>query len=597
MLIIDTECFPNYWLFRARDFEERRDIVVELTEELTGLDNDSVMTIRKAMKNNLTVGFNSLSYDLPMITAAIMGWSNRDLKKLSDLIITSDKPSWMVCNDQRIKIPDWEHIDLINVAKGKASLKLYGARLGAKVIQDLPYPDDSELDPSQMDRVSEYCANDLELTHLLYQELSPQLQLRRDMSDRYGYDLLSKGDAQIADKLITGAMADALGKKPVPMKYPETYTFPYRIPKYIQFSNSELNKLLYRIYNHRFKLRDTGSAQLPEWMEKEPISLYGREYKMGIGGLHSMESGQTFYADDHNKIIDVDAASFYPYIIKNLGLAPRAFGNPFRPYYEKLISERIEAKRKGDKVKAETLKIVLNSSFGKFGSRFSAMYSPEMLIQVTITGQLTLLMLIERMGKDGFHAISANTDGVTFLVPEEDELMFNMMLDEFAMLTRFELERVHYQLLCARDVNNYFALKIDGSVKTKGLFADPGIEKNPDQTIVPMAVMVKVLHGIEIDTFVRNVDEIHPFLMVRTVREGGEWNDVYLGKVVRFYRSTLSSSCIRYVHNGNKVPKSDFCRPVMALPKVLPDDIDYDYYIREAEKLLNITGAMVWDGC
>lgn len=589
MLIVDTECFPNYWLFRARDFQERRDYVIELTEDESCLGAEAVTMLRHVMKNNLTVGFNSLSYDLPMITAAITGYSCRDLKKLSDELILSGKPSWKVCKEQGISVPSWEHIDLIDVAKGHASLKLYGARLGVATIQDLAFAPDIELDPSQMDRVSEYCRNDLEITHVIYQALRPQLQLRHDMSDRYGIDLLSKSDAKIAETLITGAMAEALGGRPKAPSYPLGYGFNFRIPKMIQFRAQNLNKLLYRIYKHKFRLRESGSAQLPEWMEKESITVYGKDYKLGIGGLHSMESGQSFRSTEDMKIIDVDVASYYPNIIRNLGLTPRAFGNPFRSYYARIIEERIAAK-KTDKVKAETLKIVLNSSFGKFGSRYSAMYSPEMLIQVTVTGQLILLMLIESLGDADFEVISANTDGITCLVPTEKEAEFNELIDWFQAFSKFELERVHYLKVCARDVNNYFALKYDGEVKTKGIFADTGIEKNPDQAVVPMAVMAKVLHGVSIENFVMGIGEINPFLMVRTVREGGEWNDVYLGKVVRFYRSKQSTSCIRYVHNGNKVPKSDFCRPAMTLPRELPDDIDYDYYIQEAYKLLYLTG-------
>ncbi|MDE5458240.1 hypothetical protein GWE18_36630 [Bradyrhizobium sp. CSA112] len=60
----------------------------------------------------------------------------------------------------------------------------------------------------------------------------------------------------------------------------------------------------------------------------------------------------------------------------------------------------------------------------------------------------------------------------------------------------------------------------------------------------------------------------------------------YLGKVIRWYYSTDASGSINYKLNGNKVARSDGAKPLMELPDALPNDVDYDWYIREAESIL-----------
>ena len=80
--------------------------------------------------------------------------------------------------------------------------------------------------------------------------------------------------------------------------------------------------------------------------------------------------------------------------------------------YEKIYTERLAAKASGDKTTSETLKISLNGTFGKLASRYSVLYSPDLMLAVTLTGQLTLLMLIERLEKLGVETLSANTDGI-----------------------------------------------------------------------------------------------------------------------------------------------------------------------------------------
>lgn len=64
-----------------------------------------------------------------------------------------------------------------------------------------------------------------------------------------------------------------------------------------------------------------------------------------------------------------------------------------------------------------TFKIVLNGTFGKLGSKYSFLYSPNLMIQVTITGQLALLMLIEALEAAGISVVSANTDGIVSRCP------------------------------------------------------------------------------------------------------------------------------------------------------------------------------------
>jgi len=41
------------------------------------------------------------------------------------------------------------------------------------------------------------------------------------------------------------------------------------------------------------------------------------------------------------------------------------------------------------------------------------------------------------------------------------------------------MEAVEYRALFSRDINNYIAVKTDGSTKNKGAYANPWAEKHP----------------------------------------------------------------------------------------------------------------------
>ena len=80
------------------------------------------------------------------------------------------------------------------------------------------------------------------------------------------------------------------------------------------------------------------------------------------------------------------------------------------------------------------------------------------------------------------------------------------------------------------------------------------------------------------------------FVEVRKVTGGAVMDGEFLGKAVRWYKSTESKSEIVYAKSGNKVSKSDNAKPMMILSETLPDDLDYDFYINEATLMLIETG-------
>jgi hypothetical protein len=165
-----------------------------------------------------------------------------------------------------------------------------------------------------------------------------------------------------------------------------------------------------------------------------------------------------------------------------------------------------------------------------------------------------------------------------------EAVAWDWMLD-----TSFMLERTDYTLVASRDVNNYLAIKTDGKVKRKGIFAAGTLMKNPNRNIIYTAVIEFLQKGTPIEETVRGCSDAGQFVTVRKVAHGATWRGELLGKSVRFYSSTDGES-IHYTINGNKVPLSDGCRPLMDMDDKVPADLDYEAYIADAEKLLQEVG-------
>lgn len=613
-VVTDTECYPNYWSIafrcvdtgRIRHFERYRD---------SDIDRPAIAKIIRGCR---LVSFNGNGYDMPMIALAMSGATNSQLKHASDDIILGDLRPWQFEEKYGVSMPDFlDHIDLMEASPGspqKPSLKIYAGRLHSKRMQDLPFDPDRHLSDADVEALREYHVNDLDVTVDKYKELLPQITLRASMSDQYGIDLRSKSDAQVAEAVIKAEIERINGKR---VFKPEVRSgvFNYKAPRWIEYSTLEMQAMFERVLNSKFVVGHDGVVRMPESLEGAAVTLGNSIYRMGIGGLHSSEKSVSYRSDDEYVLIDRDVTSYYPNIILGSNLYPRHLGTVFLDVYRRLYDRRIAAKRSGDKNTAETLKIVLNGSFGKFGSPYSVLYSPDLMIQTTVGGQLAILMLIERLFVRGFEVVSANTDGFVTRCRRDRIDDFNAIIWDWEADTGFETEETRYAALYSRDVNNYLAVKqkfdkaskswteeID-SVKQKGAYAPAGpgqpgaagMKKNPSCEIATKAAVAFIKEDTPIEDTIRACTDIRQFVTVQRVTGGAEKDGEYLGKAIRWYYAEGERGFIYRVTNGNTVPRSLGAKPCMELPDELPDDVDYGWYVREAHAILEEIGCYVVD--
>lgn len=595
--VLDVECFRNFFLVLFKDVATGQIMRCQISPNRK-LNRGLLLDV---LNGSLLVGFNSAEYDLPMIQLALKGYSTEDLKDASDDIIVRGMRYQDFRDKHDLCKPPWNHIDLLPVAPLKASLKLYAARLHCKKLQDLPFDPDSVVTAEQAAVIVDYCTNDVSNTATLYQELENQIKLRERLSETYRQDLRSRSDAQVAERVISAEVEKINGVPPQRPQGLEGRAYRYKVPEYIKYRLPQLQALLETIRNTDFVVGSNGSIDLPKSLANQDIRIGGGKYRIGIGGLHSSETRVCHVATDDLLLIDRDVTSYYPSIILNQGLYPQHLGPAFLAVYRSLVDRRIAAKRAGDKDTAESLKIAINGSFGKLGSKYSALYAPDLLIQVTITGQLALLLLIEMLEEYGIRVVSGNTDGIVMRCPKARYELLNKVIGQWEAATGFGTEETQYRAVYSKDVNNYVAIKTDGKVKGKGLYTCPWdgltegpaifkLHKNPCATIVTEAVIALLRDNTPLEDTIRNCRDMRKFTSVRTVNGGANVNGVYLGKVVRWYYATNGRNVINYRKSGYKVPKSDNSKPCMELPDVFPDDVAHGWYIAEAKAVLNSIG-------
>lgn len=619
-VIFDIETYPNYFLIQ---FLFNKKYVVAF-EKINDQPFSQLYELAFICQNFCLVGYNSNNYDIPMLRHFLSNnATNESLYKLSKRLVETDE-RWFNIKDQyphndKVFINSY---DLIEIAPdpNKISLKMYSARRLAEKIQDLPYEPNSILSSNDIKVVYNYCVKDIVNTQALRDILHIEIDMRLFMSQQFKMDLRSLSDAQIGERVTIQLVENRLGRRlPKPLNY-RGKILRYFAPQYIQFSTPLLQNVLQTANNAEYLVEKSGKPTIPVEVSSLKIIIGKTSYKLGIGGLHSQEESQTIICDENHRLRDIDVDSFYPRIIINNKYAPQGISDIFLQVYElDLVNPRLEHKRrskdknlsesqrKQETQLANSKKIVINGLYGKLGSPYSKVYAPELMISVCLTGQLSLLMLIERLELNGIKVISANTDGIVTYYHKDQEPLLNNLLKQWEQDCNFTTEHTFYHALYSANVNNYIAVKSDENcqiikgAKRKGIFADHWfsdesnfkLKSTPDFLICRNAVVNYLTKNIPLDETIKNCTDIRQFLSVRAVRGGGMFRGEKFGRIARFYISTVSRDCLQYANNGNKVPKSDNAELLLNLPDRIPDDLNYQFYIDYANKMLYDIGAKV----
>jgi hypothetical protein len=382
--------------------------------------------------------------------------------------------------------------------------------------------------------------------------------------------------------------------------------FDWVVFKDIYFNTPEFIIMLEEIKNHTYYKGQ------PFFSKK--IVFDKTIYKLGIGGLHSEDEPGLFEETTDICIIDADIGSMYPATLINHNLAPEHLGPKFAKNFKQIRDDRIKEKVAGNITKSEGLKLIMNGAIGKTRNKYSFLYDPLVNIQVTINGQLYILMLIERLTLAGFKVISANTDGITTLVQRNRTNEYYKVCKEWEHDTNYSLEYVEYKKYVRRDVNNYLAIKQNGKIKEKGIFTATPITKfnnatDPlsrgwDKPISSKALFDYFVNNTPIKQTIENCTNIHDFCIAKRIDDkftnefhsikNGDYQKDILQRSVRYYVSKDGGVLLKTCEAEGKVANYEVNKRVTIFNDYVEHDnfskynIDYAYYINHTQKIIDL---------
>ena len=339
------------------------------------------------------------------------------------------------------------------------------------------------------------------------------------------------------------------------------------------------------------------------WDEAETLNVVvdGFRFDFGTGGIHGSVSSCIVAESDTHQLIDADVSSMYP----NIAIANRVFPEHLTDRFCDIYKDVYEQRKSYPKASAENamLKLALNGVYGDSNNQYSPFYDPQYTMTITINGQLSLCLLAEKLLTiDGLSLVQVNTDGVTVLCPRNMMDKYNAICEAWQQQVGLQLEYAYYLKMIIRDVNNYLAFYTDGKVKRKGAYQYEGLGWHQDQggLVIPMAAEAKMIYGTDIKDFVQNHKDMYNFMLRTKVRRNSklmlvmeDGTEIQQQNICRYYACKDGGKLVKImpalIEGGEDRRLSiDSSWNVKTCNNIkdFGNDIDYDYYIAEAEKLV-----------
>ena len=602
--IYDIETLPNVFTIQIKEAGDDKWWSFEISERRNDHPRIRQLMTYLCGTSGVMVGYNNLHFDYPIIHMIFHATyiTAQQIHEKSRAIFEERNPWAHSVWDSDMVVPQLDLMAMNNYGiTGKSiSLKTLEFNMRMDKIQEFDLDFMADVPIGDIDKLIEYNKHDVRATELLFDKCKNAIEFREKLTEDTGINHMNKHDVQIGVIYFLRKLKE---KGIVPKKgidRPEILPLDLStcvLPIY-SFKTPEFSSIL-----NMFK--STTITNTKQKLKNSTVRVEGLDYSFGLGGLHASVKNKSFESTAYMIIEDWDVESYYPSVSIANNEAPSHIGQPYCMVNSELKKER-KLYEKGTLENKRT-KLALNGVYGMTNNKYSPLYDPKFAMTTTINGQLSLIMLVEELLEECVTIIQANTDGVSIEYPRCYMSTVHSIMQKWQDRTRLKLERVEYSKMIMRDVNNYIALGVDGTIKAKGVYStDLELSQSFNATAVAVVAQKVLLTGENIrqslnDQFFK---DHYSFMLATKVDKKSrlELDGVLIQNVSRYYISTTGGRLVKISPaHKNQIEKGNYKERTFKIQKdwlvvVCNDlekdtsgmfsDLNLDFYVNEVEKLV-----------
>jgi len=514
----DVEIFPNLFVVCFSKMNDK---------EVTKWINPTKAQIESLLQENL-VGFNNRKYDNHMLYGRLVGESNYELYKRSQILVSKNGS-----NGYHKGAANASYVDIYDYSAKKQSLKKWEIEMGIKH-DEMEIPWDESVPEELWDRVAEYCGNDVEATMAVFKET------RQDYLARI---LLSKlSGCAINDSTQTQAARFLFGNDPRPQD---------------KFNYTDLSEM-FPGYKYEFGKSTYRGEEVGEggYVYSEP-GVYENVVLADIESMHPHSAIALEYFGPY--------AQRFEDLVKTRMLIKHKDFNAARKMFDGILAPYLEDETKAKEL-AYALKIIINIVYGLTSAKWDNKFKHKDNIDNIIAkrGALFMINLKHEVQARGGLVAHIKTDSIK--IPNASDELIDFIIDYGHQYGyNFDIEHI-YKRMALVNRSTYIAEYDDGDgIKweaTGAQFAVPYVYK---KLFTHEEV---VFEDFPIDKSVSG----NAYIAL-----GGK----FIGKIAQLYPSITGEEATRVNKEDNKVDSLNGTKGYLWREWSEfkgPEDIDMEYY-------------------
>lgn len=533
----DIETYPNIFTASFIHAATGMKLVFEISDRKNEQPQLIEFVFNLGRSKARGIGFNNLAFDYPVLHYVVNapGCTLEQIyaKAQSQIEPEGQWPEIVWGRDQIFEQIDLYKINHFDNKARRTSLKSVEIGMRSEQVMDLPYEVGATLDDQQKDHLIVY-NRDFDVHHTLrfYVRCLDKIHFREELTKQYGRNFMNHADTKIGKDIFVHELEKA-GVDCSGVTIRERIALTDVIPPYVKLETTEFTDIMNRMKSVVLTKKQQDELLTTKGVFSDMVATVdGIEYTFGLGGIHSGIPNCIYKSGDGFVMSARDVTSLYPNLSIKNRFYPEHLGETFCDVYENLFNRRRDAKRAGDKVVDATLKLALNGTFGNMGSRFSPFCDHKCLLSITITGQLSMAMLIEQLRKvPQMTIVQTNTDGLILHHPAQYLEHVDNVCQWWMDVTQLNLECEDITSVYQRDVNNYIQVGTNGKIKRKGAYEYKyQWHQDPSAMIVARAAEAALVHNEDIRTFITQHRDPFDFMLrakvprsARLVMRWPEW--------------------------------------------------------------------------
>lgn len=408
------------------------------------------------------IGFNCRKYDNYILWARMMGYSNEQLYHLSQRLINShgESEEARILRDAR----NASYTDILDFSSKKQSLKKFEIELDIHH-QELNIPWDKPVPDELIDKVIEYCENDVRATEALFfsKERQEDWHARNILADVAGLTVNDTTNS-LTTRIIFGTERKPQGtfhwRDMGHIEEHETYSMPVEEDQEFTLFGPD------------------GKPVFPGYKYDHGVSTYRGE-EVGEGGYVYAEP------DIYTNVALLDIASMHPSSI----VAEQLFGPQYTKRFEDIMAARVAAKHFDKEAAAKlldgkllpymtseeesqalsgALKIAINSVYGLTAAKFDNPFRDPRNVDniVAKRGALFMVNLKHLVQQKGFTVAHIKTDSIKIPNATPEIIQF---VKDYGKLYGYTFEHeATYEKMCLVNDAVYIARYDDKGIRNKG---------------------------------------------------------------------------------------------------------------------------------